>query len=370
MTRCIAWFLLMSVALRPAGAAELEGPIQQALFTAGQGGYHTYRIPSLITTGKGTLLAFCEGRKVGRGDAGNIDLLLRRSTDGGKTWGQTQVVWDDAGHTCGNPCPVIDHRSGTIWLLLTHNRGEDHESAIVAGRSKASRTVWVSHSRDDGVRWARPVEITRDVKKPDWTWYATGPGVGIQLRSGRLLIPCDSKSDGGKTQEAHVIYSDDAGTTWKLGGVVGPQCNESQAVELADGRVMLNMRTYRSTHRRLVAISRDGGLTFTRPVEDPVLIEPVCQGSILRAPGERGGILFANPASKKRERLTVRLSEDEGQTWPVARVIHAGPAAYSCLTALADGSIGLLFERGQKHPYETITFARFTPAWLRQKSAP
>lgn len=202
MTRYIAWFILTGAALCPARAAGLEESAQQALFTAGQGGYHTYRIPSLITTGKGTLLAFCEGRKGGRGDAGNIDLLLRRSTDGGKTWGQTQVVWDDAGHTCGNPCPVIDRRSGTIWLLLTHNRGEDHESAIVAGRSKGSRTVWVSHSRDDGLTWAKPIEITRDVKKPDWTWYATGPGVGIQLRSGRLLIPCDSKSDGGKTRVA------------------------------------------------------------------------------------------------------------------------------------------------------------------------
>jgi sialidase-1 len=339
-------------------------PVQQAVFTSGHDGYHTYRIPAVIVTPKGTVLAFCEGRKTGRGDAGDIDLILKRSTDGGKTWGKTQVVWADGENTCGNPCPVVDANTGTIWLLMTHNLGRDTEAAIVSGTSQGARTVWVTRSEDDGQTWAKPTEITQDVKKPGWTWYATGPGVGIQLKSGRLLIPCDNKSEGGKVRESHVIYSDDGGQSWKIGGVVGPHCNESQAVELADGSVMLNMRTYRGTNRRLVAISQDGGETFTDPVEDPALIEPVCQASILRLPGEGGGILFANPASLKRERMTVRLSRDEGQTWPYANVLHAGPAAYSCLTVLPDGSIGCLYERGEKHPYETITFARFSRDWI------
>ncbi len=344
----------------PSHAAE---PVQTPVFVAGEGGYHTYRIPSVIVTSKGTVLAFCEGRKAGRSDAGDIDLILKRSTDGGKTWGKTQVVWDDGENTCGNPCPVVDAKTGTIFLLMTHNLGTDTESAIVNGKSKGSRTVWVTSSTDDGATWAKPTEITKSIKKEGWTWYATGPGVGIQLTSGRLLIPCDSKSDGGKVRESHVIFSDDAGKSWKLGGVVGPNCNESQAVELADGSVMLNMRSYQANNRRFVAVSKDGGETFTKPAEDKELIEPVCQASILQLPGEKS-IVFSNPASLKREKLTVRLSRDEGKSWTFAKELHTGPAAYSCLTVLPDGEIGCLYERGDKNPYETITFSRFPRSWL------
>ena len=146
--------------------------------------------------------------------------------------------------------------------------------------------------------------------------------------------------------------------------MVGPHCNECQVVELADGSLMLNMRSYRGNNRRLVAISKDGGVTFSKPVEDEALIEPVCQASILRLPGEKGGILFSNPASTKREKMTVRLSRDEGKTWPHAKALHAGPAAYSCLAVLPDGDIGCLYERGDKNPYETITLARFTRGWV------
>jgi hypothetical protein len=349
---------------RQAGEVKAAGPVQVPVFVAGEGGYHTYRIPAVIATPKGTVLAFCEGRKAGRGDAGNIDLILRRSTDGGKTWGPTQVVWDDGDNTCGNPCPVLDAKTGTVWLLMTHNLGKDTETKIVSGKSERGRTVWVTKSDDDGLTWDKPLEITKGVTKPGWTWYATGPGVGIQLRSGRLLIPCDSKSDGGKTRESHVITSDDGGKSWVLGGVVGPMCNECQAVELTDGAVMLNMRTYMGNNRRLVAVSNDGGATFTAPVEDKALIEPVCQASILRLPGPGGGIAFSNPASLKRENMTVRLSRDDGKTWPAARVLHPGPAAYSCLVALPSGEVGCLYERGEKNAYETITFARFTRDWL------
>jgi sialidase-1 len=337
---------------------------QRPVFVSGETGYHTYRIPSLIVTPKGTLLAFCEGRKRGTSDTGDIDLVLRRSLDGGKTWQPIQTVWDDGGNTCGNPCPVIDRKTNISWLLLTHNLGSDTEALIVDGKSKGSRTVWVTKSTDDGVTWDRPIEITKDVKKPDWTWYATGPGVGIQLKSGRLLIPCDNKVAGTKARQSHVIYSDDSGKTWKLGGAIGPNCNESQAVELSDGRVMLNMRSYKANNLRLVSTSKDGGLTWTEPAEDKTLIEPVCQASIVRLPGDRGGLLFANPASKKREKMTVRLSRDEGKTWPVSRLLHAGPSAYSCLAALPDGRIGCLYERGEKSAYQTIAFASFTLDWL------
>lgn len=342
-------------------------PEQFDVFVAGQGGYHTYRIPSVIVTQRGTLLAFCEGRKFGRGDAGDIDLLLKRSGDGGKTWSSAQLVWDDAANTCGNPCPVVDRDTGTIWLLLTQNLGEDTESQIIERTARGTRTCWVSNSTDDGATWSKPVEITADVKRPDWTWYATGPGIGIQIRSGRLVIPCDNKVAGTKARQSHVIFSDDHGSTWRLGGVVGPQCNESQVVELDDGTLLLNMRSYEADNRRLVAISTDGGESWSKPVADRALIEPVCQASILRvapARGTKATILFSNPASTKREKLTVRLSRDGGSTWPAARLLHAGPAAYSCLTNLPGGLVGCLYERGDKSPYEVITFARFPLEWL------
>jgi sialidase-1 len=310
------------------------------------------------------LLAFCEGRKKGSGDSGDIDLLLKRSTDGGKSWSPTQVVWDDGDNTCGNPCVVLDTATGTIWLLLTHNLGSDTQAQIVDGASKGTRTVWVTSSTDDGLTWAKPVEITKQVKKADWTWYATGPGIGIQAKNGRLIVPCDHQIAGSKVQESHVILSDDGGKTWLLGGSVGPKCNECQVVERTDGSLLLNMRSYRGNNRRLVSTSKDGGEAWSQPVEDETLIEPVCQASIVRYPGDKGGLLFANPASKMRENFIIRLSRDEGKSWPVSRVLHAGPAAYSCLAALPDGHIGCLYERGEPRPYETITFARFSPDWL------
>lgn len=350
----------------------LDASHQTDVYVSGEDGYHTYRIPSVIVTPKGTVLAFCEGRKKGGGDSGDIDLVLKRSEDGGRTFAKQQVVWDDAENTCGNPCPVIDRNSGTIWLLLTHNLGTDSEGQIVARKSKGTRTVWVSRSDDDGRTWAKPVEITKDTKKPEWSWYATGPGCGIQLRSGRLVVPCDHIADGGEWA-SHVIYSDDAGKTWKLGGSAPPKTNECEVVELADGRLALNMRNYNRLHRcRAVATSSDGGLTWSEVSYDETLVEPVCQASIRRlsradpnVPGAKDRILFSNPGSaERRKALTVRLSEDEGKSWPVARLLWAGPAAYSCLAVMPDGTILCLYERGDKGAHEKITLARFDAAWL------
>lgn len=360
---------LLALGLSAPTGAERPPAIEQApVFISGQEGYHTYRIPSLIRTANGTLLAFCEGRKGSSGDAGDIDLLLKRSADGGKTWGKTQVIWDDGPNTCGNPCPVLDAKSGAICLLLTHNLGADSEAAIVNGKSKGARTVWITRSQDDGATWSAPVEITSSVKRPEWTWYATGPGIGIQLRTGRLVVPCDNMVSGDKVQQSHVILSDDGGKSWRIGGVVGPQCNECQAVELTDGRLMLNIRSYRGDHRRLTAFSEDGGETFSPPVPDQALIEPVCQASILRTGPEGRDLVFSNPASTKRERMTVKLSTDGGKAWPHALVLHEGPAAYSCLAELQDGTLACLYEQGGKSAYETITLARFTRERLTEET--
>ena len=357
--------LARSAAAAPAARIELT---QAEVFRAGEDGYHTYRIPALITTQKGTLLAFCEGRRNSAGDSGDIDLLLKRSFDQGRTWSRAQVIADFGADTIGNPAPVVEQKSGAILLLLTRNPGNFNEKQIVAASVEGTRTVWIAHSADDGATWTPPEEITASVKRPDWTWYATGPGAGIQLRSGRLLIACDPIEKTTQSRRSHVIYSDDRGKTWRIGGIADDQTNESAVAELRDGSLLLNMRSYRGQNRRDIARSGDGGLTWSKAESDPALIEPVCQASLISAarPGKKsdGRLLFSNPADTKRVRMTVRLSRDDGRTWPMAKVIHAGPAAYSSLAVLRDGSIGLLYERGETRAYERITFARFTPGLL------
>ncbi len=366
---------LLRDTLAVARSAELAPVTETDVFVSGVDGYDTYRIPSVIKAPSGALLAFCEGRRDGVGDSGNIDLLLKRSDDGGGSWSRHLVVWDDELNTCGNPCAVVDQATGTIWLLLTRNLGVDRESQIIAGESRGTRTVWITFSTDDGRSWEAPREITGSVKRPSWTWYATGPGVGIQLERGaypgRLVVPCDHIEAGTERYFSHVIYSDDHGLTWRLGGSSPvDQVNECQLVELSDGRLMLNMRNYDPARtRRAVCFSDDGGETWSGFTHDATLIEPICQASLVRYDWPNGGeadrLLFSNPASTEaRVDMTVRLSVDGGATWPIARRLRTGPAAYSCLTVLADGRAGCLYESGAEHPYERITFAHFDLQWL------
>jgi len=340
---------------RGVGRAE-EAFEQVDVFTSGTEGYHTYRIPGIVRTNEGTLLAFCEGRKTGRGDHGDLDLVLRRSADGGKTWEPMQLVYEEGGTaeiTIGNPCPVVDRATGTVWLPFCRDNDR----------------VFITQSTDDGRTWATPVEITEQVKKPEWGWYATGPGHGIQLASGRLLIPCDCGDRKGWGDWANkgrslVFYSDDHGRSWHLGGVTDPGMNECEAVELADGSILLSMRQYRGPKQRAFATSRDAGLSWSEPKLHPEVYCPVCQSSILRytlPPQEKNRILYSGPGGPGRSHMTVRVSYDEGKSWPVAKVIHEGSAAYSDLVALSDGTIGCLYERDD---YGKITFARFTLAWL------
>ena len=352
-------------------ARAAESPVHTDVFTSGQDGYHTYRIPAILVSPKGDLLAFCEGRKYGQGDMGDINIVMKRSSDGGKTWSPMQLVADHGPDTIGNPCPVVDRSTGTIWMPLTRNRGNEPERYIMKGLTKEPRTVWLTKSADDGQTWSETADISATARKPHWRWYATGPCTGIQLKSGRLVIPCDHSDNADKQRHpygSHVLTSDDHGATWKLGGVIIDRVNECQAVELADGSLMMNMRSYAGKNRRAISTSADGGLTWTPPVLDEALIEPVCQASFLRytlaGVQDKNRLLFSNPASKQRVNLTVRLSYDEGKTWPVAKSLNPGPSAYSCLVVLPDLTIGCLYERGTKHPYETIAFARFTLDWL------
>ena len=351
-------------------------PKPYTLFQSGQQGYKSYRIPSLITSAKGTLIAFCEARK-SPGDAGNIDLVYKRSTDNGKTWSDQKVIWDDGENTCGNPCPVLDAQTGTIWLLMTSNPGDALESEIIRQKVRSARTVWVCKSEDDGRSWTEPVEITPTTKDTSWGWYATGPGIGIQIKhgpyKGRLVIPCDHSyatpdghlRDGKYAYGAHVIYSDDHGKSWHLGGTIRPKANECQLVEVADGNgtLLMNMRSYFGRQCRTQAISYDGGMSWTAPKDVPQLVEPVCQASIIRyswpADGQKSVLLFLNPASTtKRHNMAIRASLDEGQSWPYIRTLYKGPSAYSCMAILQDNSIGCLYEAGQKNAYESILFEK------------
>jgi len=349
-----------------------------ALYYIGMPGYNRYRIPSLIVTKQGTLLAFCEGRIAG--DTGDIDTLVRRSEDGGTTWSKYEVVWSDSSNTCGNPCPVVNQSTGRIYLLSTWNLGTDHESQIISWKSKDVRHPYVCYSDDDGKSWSKPVCISDTARLDDWRWYATGPGIGIQIKqgkyAGRLVIPCDNsytetRNDVFKRNNrygygSHVIYSDDHGRTWKISDTITPGCNESQVVELSDGSLMMNMRSYNRKQCRAVSISKDGGRSWSEINHDPALIEPVCQASMITYRHDNNNlVLFSNPADKKsRIRMTVRLSFDDGRTWPVSRILHDGPAAYSCLAVLENGEIACFYEAGDKNPYESMIFEKFTLEWL------
>ena len=356
------------------GTANAE-PTYSDVFVSGTEGYHTFRIPALLTTPKGSLLAFCEGRKTSRSDHGDVDLVMKRSTDSGDHWGPLQRIYEEGGDdniTIGNPCVVVDQDTGIIWLTFCRN----------------NQDVLVMYSKDDGHIWSNPVNITPSVKRANWDWVATGPGIGIQLKqgrfAGRLVIPCDHSEliDGKRTMVSHVFFSDDHGEQWKLGGSVGKHTDECQVVELKDGNLMINMRSYwgRSGNRpdrasrRAIAISEDGGNSWSPLRFDDTLIEPVCQASFIRyTPSHQmdsNVLLFSNPAAKdKRHRLTIRASYSDGHTWSVYRLLHEGPSAYSCLATLPhvaaeSPDVGCLYEAGQNTAYEKIVFARVSLKWL------
>lgn len=340
------------------------------LFKSGTEGYHTFRIPAIITTNEGNIIAFAEGRKNGSSDTGDIDLVMKKSRDNGKTWSELKIIWEDGDNVCGNPAPVEDKITGTIYLLTTWNLGKDHESDIINQTSEDTRRIFVMKSKDDGESWSEPEEITKSVKKENWTWYATGPCHGIQLvrgeNKGRLIIPCDHIEALTKKYYSHIIYSDDHGKTWEIGGST-PQdhVNECAVAELSDGKLLLNMRNYDRTKKtRKISLSDDGGLTWGDIFADKALIEPICQAGMLRFSFADEGVsrlIFSNPASiGKRENLTLRVSYDEGSSWAKSKVLFPGPSAYSDLTRLKSGKIACLFEAGHEHPYQGIVFQQIS----------
>lgn len=329
-------------------------------------GADAYRIPALVVTNAGTLLAFAEARREGLGDSGHIELVVRRSTDEGNTWSRTETVWSDGVNTCGNPAPVVDRETGRIWLPMTWNLGTDREKDIIEGRSQQPRRAYITYSDDDGQSWA-PARALPEVRRPHWGWYATGPGNAIQLSrgkfAGRLVVPAnhsDIQTDEEHFYRSHVFYSDDHGESWTLGGTVGPATNESVALELADGTLMLNMRSYAGANRRAVSLSNDGGISWSAPMLDDALVEPVCQASMSRddfteEDTRLSRVFFVNPASKQRERLTLKVSFTEGRSWESELLLYNGSSAYSSVVVLPGNEIGVLFERDA---YQKISFVR------------
>lgn len=354
---------------------EAPGSVLSYVFQKGTDGYSCFRIPAIVMTKNGTLLAFAEGRKNDCGDEGDIDLVLKRSSDTGKTWSKLSVVWSDADNTCGNPAPVVDRNTGKISLLMTWNKGDDAIGTINAGTSKDTRRVYLTSSTDEGVSWAAPKEITTSVKQANWGWYATGPCHGIQLSAGpnkdRMIVPCDYIEVGsGRRGNSHVIYSDDAGATWKLGGVPpmvpGLNPNESTIAELPDNKLILNMRVGGNENQRLSSISADGGITWSVPYNEPQLIDPVCQGSLLSAIlGGSHHLFFSNPAATTRKTMTVKMSQDQGAKWDKKNIVFDGPAGYSDLVLLNDTQLGLLYEAGVARYTDGIAFKKVAVANIK-----
>ena len=345
------------------------------VFQKGEDGYACFRIPAIVRASNGHLLAFAEARKNGCSDTGDIDLVLKKSVDQGKTWGPLSVVWDDGANVCGNPVPMLDRATGRLVLVACWNLGEDTEKQIMEGTSKDSRRVFVMHSNDHGEHWSTPLEITADVKLSDWGWYATGPCHGIQLlhapHQGRLVVAANHSLLGSKAYRSQLIYSDDAGEHWKLGGVIEQAGgNESTVYELPDGSVVLNMRNYNrdAGKCRAYSVSHDGGEHLSPMGYIPELVESICQGSSLMITKDGQAtqrVLFSNPATPdRRVRMTVKMSTNGGLTWPSSLLIHEGPSAYSDLVQLSDNSFGLLYEYGVENAYETIGFTLITEEML------
>ncbi|MCE9605355.1 MAG: glycoside hydrolase [Planctomycetia bacterium] len=374
------------------------------LFEAGKDGYSIYRIPGLVVTAKGTVLAYCEARKGSKGDWGAIDIRIRRSTDGGRTFSAPETISNVAGPKQKNPVALAQN-------LADPNEVTYNNPVAIAERDGTVHMLFcleymrcfAMRSTDDGLTWSKPVEITPtfDEFRSDYAWkvLATGPAHGIQLRTGRLVVPVWlSTGTGGHAHHPSVaatIFSDDSGRTWRrseIAAVASPEIvdpSETVVVELADGRTMLNMRSDSKQHRRLVVESADGATRWTAPRFDEALLDPICMASIVRVSlagaQDRNRIVFVNPhnleradgkavAGKARDRrnLSVKLSYDEGKTWPVNKSLDPGFGAYSDVAVLPNGTILCLYESGRPTEadpkktkgYAALTLARFNIEWL------
>jgi sialidase-1 len=346
----------------------------QRIFHSKHDGFPRFRIPSLVVTKAGTALAICEGRVDGGGLQGNVDLILRRSSDSGKTWSPIRVIADAGDDTLGNPCAVVDRETGHVWVAFTRSPGNFTEVQITRGESEGSTRVFVTHSEDDGKSWSKPRDITASTKKRGWTWYGTGPGVGIQLTDGRLFIPsyhCGGRK--GVVTRSHSIFSDDHGKTWQLGASAGAGNGECQALQRKDGSIYLSARTSGDGPlERSIVTSSDRGASWSQKRFDKSLFDPHCEASLLALPTVSKNELippawlYCAPAGPKRRNLTIRVSRDEGRTWPGSFLLRKGDGQYTSMAVLADGRIGVLYDCWEDDNYQ-LYFARVDLATVLKK---
>jgi sialidase-1 len=356
------------------------------VFISGTEGHKSYRIPAILKLPNNNLLAFCEGRLNGAGDFGDIDIVMKRSIDGGKTWSPLQTIVDADSLQAGNPAPVVDlhdpaYPHGRIFLF--YNTGNNHEAEVRKG--KGLREVWYKTSTDNGQSWSDAVNITLQVHRPkqsqinpaynfseDWRSYANTPGHAMQFQQGKYkgLIFVAANHSAGEPQKqftdyrAFGFYTDDHGKTFHFGSDVNiPGSNESMAAELGNNKLMMNSRNQKGdVHARIVSISSDGGATWDTSYFDKTLIDPVNQGSILNIGTRKQNniIAFCNAANeKRRDNLTLRISYDEGKSWKKNILIDKSIdeakdfTAYSDLANLSKKQLGVLYE---KNGYREIVF--------------
>ncbi|MBM3724050.1 MAG: exo-alpha-sialidase [Acidobacteria bacterium] len=358
-TRAFAVALLAAL---PA-AADL---FQVDLFEQGAAGVHTYRIPALAESRRGTLLAAADARFDSTGDLpGRIAIVLRRSFDKGRTWTPAQFIHRVPEGGAGDPSLLVDPRTGRIWCFFAYGPPGIGFPTAKPGARTGVETLQLHaiHSDDDGATWSSAADLTPQVKDPAWRAFFATSGAAIVTRTGRYLLPLVVR-DADNSVHARNAYSDDRGATWHTGPSLGPGTDESHHVELRDGAVLQNLRTNPGGPRG-VAVSRDGGVSFSPVERHPSLVDPGCNAGITRH-ARKNALVFTNAASTRRERMTVKVSRDDGRSWSGGRVVHEGPAAYSSVIVLRDGSIGVLYERGEKYAAERITFARFPLSWAEK----
>lgn len=333
----------------------IENAQESVPFVAGKNGYAVYRVPTIVRTNAGTILAFAEGRVNGPGDEGDINVVLRRSKDEGKTWESLQTIADDGKNPCKNQCPVV-LPSGRIVLVWLWNE------SIPSEADRTTRDVYVQYSDDDGVTWSPRENVTQSTQEPNWGWTGMGPVHGIVKQfaphQGRIVFAARHNM-ADTDMRAHVIYSDDGGVSWKIGGtVLRDKTTESTVVELSNGNLMVNSRNQKeSENHRVVSISKDGGETFTESFVEEQLIEPSgVQASLLfysmNDKTGKGNLFFSNPAHPElRSNGTLKLSIDDGKTW--SEGIRYAPkkapyfSGYSDIVKLGNGDVGVLYERGE-----------------------
>jgi len=344
-------------------APPAEAPVD--VFSRGEDGYPQVRIPALVVSANGTLLAFAEGRQAG--DHSENDIVLKCSLDGGKTWGPLQVVAEMGGDSLNDPCAVVLAESGRILLMFQrypqgfHSRRMDHTEMVEKGYGGPRNTqTFMVHSDDHGASWSDPRDVTRSIRRQDAISVGS-PGTGIELsrrpHKGRILMPLYETlplGDSDRYWRNAVAISDDQGASWRISERVPHENlagwgNECQLVELADGSILLNARNQAGKPCRKSAISRDAGETWGPMREDEDLVTVACMGSIVRcATAKRGEyrlvVSLPNSTTGRRNGAAF-MSDDGGRTWPIKRTIYPRGFAYSCLAVLPDGRLACLFER-------------------------